>query len=73
MSQKKAYIVTFTVTTRILAVPDSYGDIPDEDIDRARIKAVEMLDSGGHSEYLKDYEEDMECPYDSLDDDNSDL
>jgi len=76
MAKKKAYLVTFSVTTRIIATPDSEGDISDDDVDRARNQAVEALDSDGGSEHFDKFEEDQEMPYypedDEIEDDGED-
>jgi hypothetical protein len=73
MKKKKAFLVTFEVTTRICAVPDEDGELKDDDVDKARYDAIEKLKSGDTTGYVKDYTEDTEVPYDETDDDNSDL
>jgi hypothetical protein len=73
MSKKKAYLVTFSVTTRITAVPDEDGELKAEDLEQARLNCMENLKNEGLNTHLADYEEDQQCPYDETDDDNSDL
>ena len=73
MTKKKAFLVTFSVTTRIVAVPDSDGDLDENDLDKARFNAIEAMRNDGIEDHLEDYEEDNECPYDADDEDNSDL
>jgi hypothetical protein len=70
---KKAYLVTFTVTTRIIAVAGLDGELKKDDIERAKDRVIENLKNNGTYDHLEFCEEDESVPYDPADDDNQDL
>lgn len=64
---KKAYLVTVSVTTRVVVDTDDIDDV--EILDAAQPRLRDAITFDGVAPFLEDVREDTECPYNPENDD----